>query len=302
MAAFAAVLCASITVGSAWAHPHTTSGTDGWHYDGSHGWNPAHLWVIVGSPGDGWITGGGRYHSNCNTWTQTCEGAFTGTDWSLDIGHVGDMTSYLDLGYGGWGAGGVTPDNNRSIVIEAVVVNGGNLRDTMPGWRAACEWQQYRIEVSFWDTAGNYYHNLPVGALWFAHVTGWRYDVGDRVVANAGVANPYGSGTVYTVRKQPIGVAYQGADEPTSLAGDRSCSGGTHTHIDGYSSHNWGFLYEWHSPWGPDGYSGLFGYLAEILWWYPSEADVVTTGQDLAGIGGGTTTFWMRDNPWRWEY
>lgn len=303
LGACAAALCAVATGGPARAdEPHTTSGLDGWHSDLSHHWNPAHLWVRVGSPGDGYVMSGGRYHTNCDGFSQECEPAFRGTDWSIDVGHVGDLTSYLDLRYGGWGAGGVTPDNDLSIVIEAVAVDGGTLRGEFPGWRPACEWQQYRIEVSFWDTGGACYNHLPVGALWYAHVTGWTHEVGDRIPANWEEQNPYGAGTVYTIRDLPVGQAYDDVDESSGLDGDRTCSEGTHTHVDGYSSHGWGFQYEWHSPWGPDGYSGLFGRTAEILWWYASEADAVTAGQPIAGVGGGTTSFWMRDNPWRWEY
>ncbi|HET7737268.1 MAG TPA: hypothetical protein VFK32_01725 [Tepidiformaceae bacterium] len=282
--------------------PHATSGFDGVHQDDSHQWNPAHLWVLFGAPGPGHIMSGGRFHTNCDWSLLECTGAFRDTDWALDIGHVEDFDSRLYLGYGGWGAGGLTPDNDLPIVLAARVVGAGNLREHLQGVFPACDWQQYAVLASFWDTAGNYHREQPIGALWYSHLTNWSYGLGDYVPPDTVLSNPYGSGVVHTISGQKMGEVFRGGDAISSAFGHGSCSQGDHTHIEGYSSHSWGFLYEWHSESGPDGYSGLAGVPPEIATFYSTPFDRVTAGQNLGALGGNTTSFWMRANPFRPEY
>ncbi len=298
IAALAGALVAGAMAGSALAsNSHNTTGTGGSHSSGSHGLNPGHVWVIAGSPGAGAITSGGRYHDACGSRAGCYPGIDSANDWALDVGLGASAANYLDLAYGGWGSGGVTPDNNRAIKFEAIAGPVLNFRSPA---RAACYWQRFDIVATYWDTAGVKYTDVLVGKIWFAHLKNWVYGSGARVFAQGTSSNPYGSGTVSTIRLLRIGDVYDFGDSPPP--GDTKCSDGPHFHVEAYSTHAWGFEYEWHSTSGPDGYWGLSGYTDHTHTSYPYSNDTVTSGQDLGAFGGATTLFWMRDNPVRSDY
>lgn len=288
--AVVAVVLSSVLTAVA-GNSHNTSGTTGTHSSGSHTNNPVHLWVWVGSPGAVAVESGGRFHDNCGT---TSCGSALGGDWALDVGLNGGSANRLYLGYGGWGSGGVTPDNNRTITLEARAVTTGNFRSPA---RSACQWQQLEILASYWDTGGVFYQDRVVGYVWFAHLTSWWLGDGARLFANASLTNPYGTGTVRTVSGIRIADVYDGKD---TLA--NSCSSGSHSHVEVFSTHAWGLEYEWHSASGPDGYNALAGISNHVHFTYPFTADSVSAGQNVGAVGGGTTNFWMRDNPVRSEY
>lgn len=63
-----------------------------------------------------------------------------------------------------------------------------------------------------------------------------------------------GGGTyAYFPNAQVVGTVYNGADT-THSGHTTQCSTGAHSHLEFYSNHAWGAMYEWHSPQGPDHY------------------------------------------------
>jgi hypothetical protein len=272
---------------------HNTTGTGGGHTDGSHLNNPSHIWVSVGAGGGGTISSGGRFHSNCGS--ARCYSTFGDppADWALDIDTpAGEYTARLYLDYAGWGTGYTyPPNNNRDIYIHARVAAQGNYRSPE---RAMCYWQKYDIYTSYYDTSGAAHTQLVVGHVWMAHVYQFSYATGQWITNNASHQNPYGTGYVYHVSGIPLGSVYDGGD-PNA----QPCSSGSHIHQEVYSTHAWGAEYEWHSSSGPDGYNGLAGISDHIHGpggtGYSSTS--VSQGQTIGFVGGGTTLFWMRDNP-----
>jgi hypothetical protein len=152
----------------------------------------------------------------------------------------------------------------------------------------ACEWQRYEIRVSYTDTSGNYWDQITVGRLWILHNVWWVYPNGSYITYDAERPNPAGSGPNAVIRYinwRQVSNVYGGAG---------GCSTGSHTHIEFFSMHNWGKVYEWHSAIGPDGfYDG-----SHIHWSGFSDPDSLTAGvSKLGNYGESSTTFWMVDNP-----
>lgn len=275
---------------------HTTSGTGGSHSSTTHSNNPSHIYIRVraplsSAPPSTGVSRAGRYHDRC---TATVCYPARGGDWALDISANGGTIAKLYLDYAGWGSGAdPSPDNNRTITIRARVAENGNFS----GSDSACYWQRLEVLADYYGTNGQYYPDRVIGYYWFAHLTltSWRYpNVGTIIGWNASRANPYGSGTIRYISGVEIGDVYGGSG---------ACSSGAHVHVEFYSTHAWGFEYEWHSI-SRDGYSGLAGYTDHIHfdganYNHSPRRDSVTQGSTTLGfLGGGSTLFWMRDNPY----
>ncbi len=287
------------------ASTHWTTGTGGTHSTGSHPSNPGHLWAAVKADHTGSITSGGRFHDGCGTTSTDCFGAFSGSDWALDIGGGGGTTAklYLDITALGSGAS-PAPDNNRNMAVYAYVAAQGNFRSDPVG-RPACNWQKLDILASYYDSAGNPYLGKVIGHMWIAHLGTFTNAVGTTITTNVSKPNTFGgTGTIWYVDGVSLGTIYNGGDVVGGSGG--RCSTGAHTHVEFLSDHAWGSEYEWHSSAGPDSYGGLSGVSTHIhgtaggTWvlYNPVAADSVTQGTSILGhYGGDKTLFYMRDNP-----
>jgi len=143
------------------------------------------------------------------------------------------------------------------------------------------------VRVSYRDTAGTQWNNRIVGRIWILHNWYWPYATGTVINATASRPNPYGSGQINYIPWVSVGVVYPGSG---------GCSGGPHTHIEFYSTHNYGLAYEWRSPNGPD-FFNCCPY--SHVHWSNSNWDAVTAGSHILGyLGGDSTAWYMNDNPY----
>lgn len=308
--ASAAALFASMVLA---ASSHHTDGiiTNG-HNAGTHAYNPGHLRVKLGSPHAGTISDGGRFHDSCDKPRTSfehpvCEPAYSGNDYSLDIAAAGGTATKLYLGYDGWGTDpDPRIDTDEDLWIEAKVVGQWGTGD--------CQRQQIAVLATYTGVGeANPYEDLVLGYVWLWHQDSWDYGLNDPIPTNATTSFPSGgTGTIHYINGRDVANVYN----DTSQSG---CSTGSHTHFEVYSNHAWGGQREWHSDsgcndcaWG-DGYSGLEGYANHIhddgvSHW--TGADYTSSGRDSVGagfgtndvnvlgqMGGGSSGFWMRDNP-----
>jgi hypothetical protein len=278
--AFAAAFALSFA-GTALASTTHWGGGGGSHSSGSHGSNPGHVWVSVGSPKDaGHVSSGGRYHdcvdSNGDGIFESCHAA-DGGDWANDV--TGTGGGYLYMNYAGYGSGAsVTPNQSRPIAIYGYVAYQG----TWSG-QAACVYQRYEIWVEYYDTGGTY-HFEKVGYQTIGHAVNWAYSTGSWIYPNASRSLPEG-GTVSYVDGAYIGDTYQGSPV--------SCNGGTHLHLEAYSAHDYGAQYEWHGE-GPESFNYSTAHLHQS---WPSPWDDATWGTVMGFVGGGSYSVSMWDNP-----
>ncbi len=199
----------------------------------------------------------------------------------MDVSQGASQPSRVYIDYAGYGTGtSYPPNNNLPISVSLYVANGGGT--------GACQWQQWTVRATYWDTAGTLWINLPIGILWIEHLENWTAGIGAAISANASHPNPYGTGTVNYISGWQAGTIYP--------VGDGVCSTGAHTHLEFYSNHAWGGQYEWHGE-GPDYYpdysAGHVHYMGGSY-----TLDSVSQGTSLFFGGGGTTSYWMRDNPY----
>lgn len=287
---------------------HWTTGTGGSESPTSHTNNPGHLWVVVKADHSGAITSGGRFHDRCVG--SACQGAVSSwaADWALDIGGGGGQQAKLYLDLDGFAAGASpTPDNNRNMAVYAIARETGNFRND-PVNRPACSWQKFDIMVTYYDAANNKIGDRLAGRMWVAHITP-KLAKDTPIPTGPSRQNPNGSGLIYYVNGVDLGIVYNNGDRnpATGQLYSDYCSSGPHTHVEFFSSHNWGGEYEWHSSQGPDGYNGLgndhIHYGSSVTpsgntnYTTPLVTDSVTQGVTVLGkIGGNTTSFYMMNN------
>jgi hypothetical protein len=94
------VVAAALTVGGVSivvaATTHWTSpGTTATHSALTHSNNPGHAQIAFLAPNTAYVSSGGRFHDACSA--TVCGGAFSATDWSLDIDADGDWETGLSL-------------------------------------------------------------------------------------------------------------------------------------------------------------------------------------------------------------
>ncbi len=272
----------------------------------------------VGGNGDttnGRVTSGGQYHDACGP--GECEPVafwdcvnqqLTHNDWAMDVDiPTGANPTKLSLDYNGFNSDqyittGV--DDDYDVTIEAKVECEGNIAAGAP---SDCQYQQIAILATWRGINGTWYTDRVVGRLWFLHVNDWVYDPGDVIATNEERDNPDGTGTVHYILAKNI------ANYAPAVA---NCGQGSHIHIEFYSTHSWGKVYEWHADDGmfsyPDYGDGYIAWSGSEHTHYSSTnypngegseiADLVVNpnaGKRILGmVGGGKKGFFMQSNPY----
>jgi len=219
--------------------------------------NPGHHWLRIGKTNGGTISSGGRYHDGC-AWSTSlgrywwCRGA-NGGDYALDFAATGSTALAVD--WAGWAAGASkSPANWSNLSIYAQVSASGNYHLG----HAACQWQKYDLWLEWYDSSGGYNFN-KLGWLVLAHQYQWQHTGASGWILPNAVrtrddinANP--GTTVSYLNYTAEATVYPSADYNESWeVGEHRCSFGAHTHLETFSFHNWGAMYETHGK-GPDYY------------------------------------------------
>lgn len=106
---------------------------------------------------------------------------------------------------------------------------------------ADCAYQKVAILATWTNEASQTRTDKTIGYVWFAHLSDWQYNPGDVIDTLAeGMttrANPNGSGTIYYIPGVNFG----------KLQNVTHCGGGAHVHMEFFSRHDYGRIYEYHS-------------------------------------------------------
>jgi|GEM_PF-6956540 len=307
-----AVVFFASTVSS--SQTHWTTGTELGHDSSSHPNNLSHIRVWVGADHSGTISSGGQLHDRCLGGPPCLSGA--GGDFAIDIGAGGGgQDSYLTLL---WGGSSVDPyttnpiDFSQNVTMKASVDRQQNFRTTFgDSAHRACDYQRYKVLVTYTDTSGVPHPDQVIGWVYIAHLNNWQY--GLNATLNANKFSTFEAGGILGEIDLKVGTI--------STTVDYDCSWGAHSHVELLHSHGWGEQFEWHS--GPAGAQGPEAYYENgqngVHWHkdhqdppnymatapYPDgsgDYDSVTRGQLLMCLGGSATSYWLTNNPFNLDH
>lgn len=293
---------------------HATTGSSGTHSSTYHDDNPGHVWLTFGADHGGKVTSGGRLHDGCESGAAACHPAMGG-DWALDIGdknaqdvplHSASLL-YVDfLGYSVDAYNTAPVDFSKDIKLEMRVDYEANFRGTnrvfldpaYPG----CNYQKYGIYVTYTDTSGTPRNRRPVGWVGLAHLDNWQYRQSSTNWIQPTASRASGSGgTIWWFNGLQVGNVY-------TLADPSGCTTAAHSHIEFRSNHSYGDAIEFHSKDARsqvfDGYVDMSPVSNHVMLGqggndpanvYTDTGDSVSAGQYFGDLGGGTTSFYMRN-------
>lgn len=314
VAVMTAFLIVLVSVGRA-TQTHATTGSSGTHRDDYHQFNPGHVLIEVAADHGGGVMSGGRYHDGCKSGAAFCHPAMGG-DWGLDIGDR-DTTSgnplhsasklYVDFaGYVADSDNDAPVDYSQDIKLEMRVDVESNFRGayfldpSYPG----CNYQKYGIYLTYTDIYGTPHERLNVGWVGIAHLDNWKKRKGPlndpaTWIQPTNWRSTGSGGMIGWFNGLWVGNVYEYADPS-------GCSGGPHSHIEFFSKHNHGDAIEFHSKDARsevfDGYVDMPPVSDHVMLGtgsgpnvYSDSGDSVSGGQYLGDLGGGSTSFYMRN-------